>query len=55
VKADVSNIKKMLKSMAKKIKAYGQGIEAWYRMFDKDNSDEIEVNELFHMLEKLDI
>ena len=41
--------------MAKKIKALDQGIEAWYKRFDKDGSDEIEVNELMDMLEHLQV
>jgi len=32
-----------------------QGMEAWYRTFDQDGSDEIEVNELVNMLKYLEV
>jgi len=32
-----------------------QGMEAWYRTFDQDGSDEIELNELVNMLKHLEV
>lgn len=55
IRTDVATIKRILKEMQRRIAAYDQGIEAWYKMFDKNGSDEIEAPELFAMLETLQV
>ena len=55
IRTDIETLKKILKLISKKIELLDKGIEAWYRMFDKDGSDHIETNELYHMLDSLNL
>lgn len=55
IKTDIATLKKILKLISKKIEQLDKGIEAWYKTFDKDGSDHIEVDELYKMLDSLNL
>lgn len=55
IRTDIETLKKILKLISKKIELLDKGIEAWYRMFDKDGSDHIETEELYLMLDSLNL
>lgn len=51
---DVKVVKGFVKKLRKKVTAF-QNIREWYDTYDKDRSDEIEVNEFLAMLTQLKI
>ena len=55
LKADIKTLKSFVKKLQKKIKLLDQGIKQWYRTFDADGSDQIELDEFLRMLEYLRI
>lgn len=46
-------MKQIIRTIAKKVRGVEQGMEKWFKHFDVDGSDEIEINELIKMLKYL--
>lgn len=58
IKEDKKLIKSTIKLIRKKIDMLGggqSGIESWFRNFDKDKSDEVELNEFIKMMQYLKV
>lgn len=55
IKQDIKDLKAMLKLIKKKAVLLTGGIRGWYDHFDKDKSDEIELNEFVNMIRYLEV
>lgn len=55
IKQDIKNIKLVCKLIKKKAKLLDIGFEGWFKHFDKDGSDKIELNEFVDMIQFLKI
>ena len=55
IKIDVKDIKAIIRMIRKKAAALEMGVRGWYMHFDKDDSDEIELNEFIKMIQFLKI
>lgn len=55
IKIDVKDVKAIIRMIRKKAAALEMGVRGWYKHFDKDDSDEIELNEFIKMIQFLKI